>query len=313
MRGGELSRGHQTIMLVAATVREFPRGAGPTEHAIVRGPGRRHTGCLSAPTRTGHLLLPQHRRTFARQEAGSCLRAQVPPDPSATGAGRVRPAALAAPPASPGPPPPVPPRPVRRSQDEPRVPSRQHVPLTTSAQPVELGRGSASAKRPPTKAPTGKGPAQKPPARKKKKSIVNQKQRPWGLIIAVGRRRRSFAAAVVGVAIATTKSGSDAKVTKGGQAVAASDPYRQPELPAAAKAITGVTYRVEEPDHTHVTRATSSTTRAPPVGGDHSAVLGRLHRHRLPQRRSPTRTPSTSLEHGAVWITLQQEQAVRGA
>src|SRR5262249_26153339 len=97
----------------------------------------------------------------------------------------------------------------------------------------------------------------KPPPRKPGKSIVNQKQTPWGVIPAVVAVVL-FAGAVVAVVIATHKSSSPAASCSGADA-----PYCQPEL-AAAKQIPGVTYKVEK-NHLHVT-TTVHYDATPPIG-----------------------------------------------
>jgi hypothetical protein len=144
-----------------------------------------------------------------------------------------------------------------------------------------------------------KGPAQRPPARKKKKSIVNQKQTPWGLI-ASAVAVVVFAAAVVVVVVATRKTGTTyAAHTIGGQSVKANDPYRQPELPAAKK-IKDLTYTVEA-QHTHVV-GHIKYDQSPPVGGDHNQYWancnGTVYTHQLANENAVH-----MLEHGAVWIT----------
>jgi hypothetical protein len=151
----------------------------------------------------------------------------------------------------------------------------------------------------------GKGPATRPPARKNKgKSIVNQKQTPWGLIITT-IAVVAFAAAVVVVVVATHKSGNGStsagatSTTKGGQTVDKNDPYRQPEL-AAAAAIKGVTYRVEG-QHTHVAGHITYDA-SPPVGGNHSAYwadcTGTVYSQPIASENAVH-----MLEHGAIWVT----------
>jgi hypothetical protein len=153
----------------------------------------------------------------------------------------------------------------------------------------------------------GKGPATRPPARKGKgkgKSIVNQKQTPWGLIITT-IAVVAFAAAVVVVVVATHKSGKGSttagatSTTKGGQTVDTNDPYRQPEL-AAAAAIKGVTYRVEG-QHNHVAGHITYDA-SPPVGGNHSAYwadcTGTVYSQPIASENAVH-----MLEHGAIWVT----------
>jgi hypothetical protein len=139
----------------------------------------------------------------------------------------------------------------------------------------------------------------RPPARKPGKSIVNQKQTPWGLI-ATTAAVVLFAAAIIVVVVVTHKGKSlPTTVSNGGQSVSTNDPYRQPELPAA-KAIPGVTYTVEG-DHTHVNGLVKYDS-SPPVGGDHSQFwancTGTVYTHQLANENAVH-----MLEHGAVWIT----------
>jgi hypothetical protein len=142
------------------------------------------------------------------------------------------------------------------------------------------------------------GPRKAPP-RKPGKSIVNQKQRPWGLIwttVAI----IAFAGAIIGVVIATHKSSSTpSSSSNGGQQVNTNDPYRQPEL-QAAKAIPGVTYRVEG-QHNHV-EGVIKYDASPPVGGNHSQIWadcnGVVYDHQIANENAVH-----MLEHGAVWVT----------
>jgi hypothetical protein len=170
--------------------------------------------------------------------------------------------------------------------------------LSTPSAAVKDGRTSSGSTR-----PANNGPAQKRPARKKK-SIVNQKQTPWGLIISAVVVV-AFAAAVIGVVVATRKSDSGATVSKGGQAVAASDPYRQPEAAAAAK-IAGVTYRVEG-QHTHLPSGKIKYDATPPVGGDHSAYWADCSGTVYPKAIA-NENAVHMLEHGAVWITYNKDK-----
>ncbi len=138
---------------------------------------------------------------------------------------------------------------------------------------------------------TATKPAARPPARKKPgKSIVNQKQTPWGLIITT-IAVVAFAAAIVVVVIATHKSSSGSS----------SDPYTQPEL-AAAKQIPGLTYK-KEPNHNHVFASVKYDT-SPPIGGDHSQIwadcAGTVYPNAIANENAVH-----MLEHGSVWITYK--------
>jgi hypothetical protein len=141
---------------------------------------------------------------------------------------------------------------------------------------------------------TGRPPTNRPPVKKKPgKSIVNQRQRPWGLII-TAVVLVIFAAAIVGVVVARSGHSSSSP-----QTVDASDPYRQPELPAA-KAIKGLTYKVEA-SHNHVS-GTIKYDASPPVGGDHNGYWadcsGTVYSQPIANENAVH-----MLEHGAVWIT----------
>ena len=109
---------------------------------------------------------------------------------------------------------------------------------------------------------------------------------------------------VVGVVVATHKSGSSGTATKGGQAVSSGDPYRQPELPAAA-AIRGVTYRVEG-QHNHVD-GTISYDSSPPIGGNHNQYwancVGTIYSTQIANENAVH-----MLEHGAIWITYNPDK-----
>ena len=154
--------------------------------------------------------------------------------------------------------------------------------------------------RPAAPGKPGKPPAAgaRPPA-KKPKSIVNQKQTPWGMIITTALVVL-FAVGVVVVVIATHKSSSDSSSTTiGGQAVNKNDPYRQPALAAAMK-IQGVKYRVEG-QHTHKDGVIKYDS-FPPVGGNHNqywaSCNGAIYDHQIANENAVH-----MLEHGAVWIT----------
>ena len=197
-----------------------------------------------------------------------------------------------------------------KSVSEPTVtsksPSRSGATSSTTsgAAKATAKKASGAKARPAGKSNGSKGPAQRPPARKKKKSIVNQKQTPWGLIISA-IAVVVFAAAVVGVVVATRKSGPTyAATVKDGQSVKASDPYRQPEL-AAAEKIKGVTYTVEA-QHTHV-EGHIKYTSSPPVGGDHSQYWADCTGTVYPKAIA-NENAVHMLEHGAVWITYNASE-----
>ncbi|HET6878398.1 MAG TPA: DUF3105 domain-containing protein [Jatrophihabitans sp.] len=178
-------------------------------------------------------------------------------------------------------------------------------------------RKTPASNRPPSSSKTGKagssarpggGPAGRPPARPKKKgkSIVNQRQTPWGLI-ATTAAVVAFAVAVVLIVVFTRGNSSNSPTAKaaalhntvGGQSVDPADPYRQPEL-AAAKSIKGLTYRVEA-QHTHVPGVIHYDS-SPPVGGNHSQYWADCTGTVYPKAIA-NENAVHMLEHGAIWIT----------
>ena len=148
---------------------------------------------------------------------------------------------------------------------------------------------------PPPRKPGGTGKvsttktAGRPPARKSGKSIVNQKQTPWGLIVTTVVIV-VFAAGIVTFAVTRHKSSTDT-----------SNRYTIPEL-ADAKKIPGLTYH-QEPDHTHV-EGVIKYDESPPIGGDHSQYwadcTGTVYPNAIANENAVH-----MLEHGAVWITYK--------
>jgi hypothetical protein len=132
--------------------------------------------------------------------------------------------------------------------------------------------------------------ARKKPAVKPGKSIVNQKQTPWGTIATVAAVV-AFAAAVVIVVIVTKKSDGDN-----------SDRYKLPEL-AQAKAIRGVVYKVE-PNHNHVDGTVKYDTTQP-TGGNHNSFYadcdGTVYTAPIASENAVH-----PMEHGAVWVTYRE-------
>lgn len=152
-----------------------------------------------------------------------------------------------------------------------------------------------------TKPPAGARPGGARPPAKKGKSIVNQKQTPWGMIISTVAVVL-FAVAVVVVVVATS-GGNDKKDNAKG------DPaYTRPEL-AAAKQIQGLVYHVE-PDHTHQDGVVKYDT-TPPTGGNHSQYwadcTGTVYAQPIANENAVH-----MLEHGAIWITYNADK-VKGA
>jgi hypothetical protein len=139
------------------------------------------------------------------------------------------------------------------------------------------------------KASPARPPGRPPLTKKPGKSIVNQKQTPWGLIITTVAIV-VFAAAIVTYAVVSHKSSKSS-----------SNPYTQPEI-AAAKAIKGVTYKAES-KHNHVATAVKYNT-SPPIGGDHSPIWADCAGTVYPKAIA-NENAVHMLEHGAVWITYK--------
>ncbi|MEP6600155.1 MAG: DUF3105 domain-containing protein, partial [Actinomycetota bacterium] len=137
--------------------------------------------------------------------------------------------------------------------------------------------------------PRAQGSGARPPVKKPGKSIVNQRQTPWGLIIAAVLVV-VFAVAIIGYAV--TRKGS------GG-------PSYLHEL-ADAKAINAVTFS-KESERGHVTGKVKYDA-TPPVGGRHSGYnadcTGTVYPNAIANENAVH-----SLEHGAVWITYQPDLA----
>jgi Protein of unknown function (DUF3105) len=172
-----------------------------------------------------------------------------------------------------------------------------------SRPPANQKGASTSQKGAPTKsAASQKGVPGRPPARKPGKSIVNQKQTPWGLIITT-IVLVLFAGAIVTYAVTKSSSSDSAsgKLCTG----TGNTCYVQPEL-AAAKKITGVEYH-KEPNHTHVT-GTVKYDRSPPIGGNHNPIwadcTGTVYKTQIANENAVH-----MLEHGAVWITYNPKTA----
>jgi len=160
-------------------------------------------------------------------------------------------------------------------------------------------------KRPGSNPPPGSktGPGARPPVRKPNKSIVNQKQTPWGLI-GVTAAIVAFAVAIVVVVVthkdkkaAPTSAGAD--VSKCTKMIGNNKTTYLNEL-VCAKDISGVKfYSIDQRQH-----VTSLVTypQSPPVGGNHSQYwadcTGTVYTEPIANENAVH-----MLEHGAVWIT----------
>jgi hypothetical protein len=146
-----------------------------------------------------------------------------------------------------------------------------------------------------------KGVPGRPPTRKPGKSIVNQKQTPWGLIITT-IVLVLFAGGIVTYAVtqSSDKSSGSSVCTGTGNTC-----YVQPEV-SAAKKIKGLEYH-KEPNHNHVAGVVKYD-RSPPIGGNHNQIwavcTGVVYNHQIANENAVH-----MLEHGAVWITYNPKTA----
>jgi hypothetical protein len=176
----------------------------------------------------------------------------------------------------------------------PAYPEGRTMAQRKSPSAPKANRPGGAARSPAVRPPGGRPPA------KKGKSIVNQKQTPWGLI-ATTVGVVLFAVAVVVIVIATHKSGDSSD--------AGADPaYVRPEI-ATAKKISGVQYK-KEPNHTHKEGVQKYDT-TPPTGGNHSQYwadcTGTVYSAPIANENAVH-----MLEHGAIWITYNAKD-VKGA
>jgi hypothetical protein len=152
--------------------------------------------------------------------------------------------------------------------------------------------GKPNLQKPPPTRPV----VRKPPPRKGK-SIVNQKQTPWGLIAATVAVV-AFAAAVIVVVVVTHNSSNQAGGKCSKQIGSNSTSYLNKN--ACAMAIKGVTFK-QEPNRTHV-QGHIKYDSTPPVGGNHSQYWADCTGTVYPLAIA-SENAVHMLEHGAVWVT----------
>lgn len=162
------------------------------------------------------------------------------------------------------------------------------------------GSGSSAKVNTSKTGPGNAAPPRKAPPRKPGKSIVNQKQRPWGLI-ASAVAVVLFAAVVIVVVVATHKSSTSSANGNCTKTIGTNPTSYLNEL-QCAKDINGVTFRPEANRNHVATNVTYNAT--PPVGGDHSPYwadcTGTVYPNAIANENAVH-----ALEHGAVWITYR--------
>jgi hypothetical protein len=177
--------------------------------------------------------------------------------------------------------------------------------VSTTKKPAASGRPAGTS--------TGARPqGVRTPPKKPGKSIVNQKQTPWGLIwttVAV-----VVFAAVVVAAVIWTRSDKSTK-TEGGASVGnctemiGSNPTSYLNELKCASQIKGITFK-PEPNRSHVTTTVKYDT-TPPIGGNHNPVWADCDGTVYPNAIA-NENAVHMLEHGAVWITYNRDTISSG-
>jgi hypothetical protein len=151
-------------------------------------------------------------------------------------------------------------------------PKRNQPGKSTGGSKIDLGK--------PGTAQNAAGKAKAAPNRAQSKKIVNQRQTPWGLIIATVLIV-ALAVGVIGYAVSQNKKKSDA---------------------ANPDKISGIVHK-DFPSGEHKTTAISYA-ESPPIGGPHSPVWADCDGTVYPSQIA-NENAVHDLEHGAVWITYK--------
>jgi uncharacterized protein DUF3105 len=179
-----------------------------------------------------------------------------------------------------------------------QIPTKSGPNKSGAAKPGAAKPGAAKPGAAPKAGPLGAPPSGRPPAKRKPgKSIVNQRQTPWGLI-ATATVIVLFAAAIVVAVVVTHKSKPAANAGCSAMVGSNATTYLN-ELKCAAD-IQGVTFK-QEPNRNHVSGVIKYDA-TPPVGGNHSPYwadcAGTVYPNAIANENAVH-----MLEHGAVWIT----------
>ena len=167
--------------------------------------------------------------------------------------------------------------------------------------PPPSSRKTGGASRPAGRSTATASPPGRPPAKKKPgKSIVNQKQTPWGLIITT-IVIVLFAGSIVTYVVANKKT--TAKPNAGCTAMIGKNKTSYLNELKCAKDIGGVTFKPEA-ERNHVSTGTVKYDTTPPIGGNHSPYWADCAGTVYPAAIA-NENAVHMLEHGAVWITYK--------
>ncbi|HJQ43821.1 MAG TPA: DUF3105 domain-containing protein [Jatrophihabitantaceae bacterium] len=148
-----------------------------------------------------------------------------------------------------------------------------------------------------TAQPPGRPPAKKKPG----KSIVNQRQTPWSLIITT-IVIVLFAGSIVTYVIVNKKT--ETKPNAGCSAMIGNNQQSFLNELKCAKDINGVTFKPEA-NRSHITSGTVQYDTTPPTGGNHSPYwadcAGTVYSQPIANENAVH-----MLEHGAIWITYKE-------
>ena len=179
-----------------------------------------------------------------------------------------------------------------------QIPTKSGPTKSGAAKPGATKPGAGKPGAPAPKAgPLGAGPGRPPAKRKPGKSIVNQRQTPWGLI-ATATVIVLFAAAIVVAVVVTHKNKPAANA--GCSAMIGSNSTSYLNELKCAQDIQGVTFKPEA-NRQHVSGVITYDS-TPPVGGNHSPYWADCNGTVYPNAIA-NENAVHMLEHGAVWIT----------
>ncbi len=170
-----------------------------------------------------------------------------------------------------------------------KSPSSVRNASSKSARPAQSGSGARPTRTTSSGNSASPPSANKRPPNKPGRSIVNQRQTPWGMIIAAVLVV-VFAAGVITFAV--TRSGGSSSGIKPATAT-----------PEQIAQISGIAHR-DITARSHVTTTVDYGADSPPFGGNHNAYwaqcTGIVYDHQLANENAVH-----TLEHGAIWITYQ--------